>query len=1108
VGRGPAGVAFNSFNNEIYVANLRDNTVSAITTELPVLLVHGINSSAKGAWEDSFNFAKRLRDRGYSVWLFDYSDKTPFLLNNTDGRVEIYGASSLPGSTFVGPLELFALALSAGIATMKQLTGATKIDIIAHSMGGLISRWYLQQGTDQDRQGVQKLIMLGTPNHGTPLASLNPLRAGCLTSLSTLSCLKAVLLPLLVLFYDVGNLGSTPKAMQEMAVCSAFINTLNAGYFTKHCYQPGQTDYVAPGVQYFTAIGNKSSGGESSSGEKFLGELMPGSDNDGLVPAWSARIYNPLVTASMMAQFPLGHVELHENTTVLAKVVEWLKDDPSPTLAVSQSSAMAEYPVSQAPQIVDSIIAGQVKTHRVVVSFTDSTFFGLVWDNGSLGFDLVMPNGTIVSPKSSVASYLNGTNFAGYAIDHPAQGTWRAVITATRDAGYVLSTVLNGPLNMSLILNQKHFQPGDHTVIGTAIGVGGTPVTGATVSAIINNPDGFRTSVPLADVASNGTYITTYSNNTLGGYYGVTVNASGSVGGDQFYRSMTSDFFVDLSISASPPRAANVGLFAVSILTVDSVGGLPGRVSLSDNPPPSGLTCLSIAPGSIDGSGTATLSCSSTIANTYRITITATSDTLISSTTATFTFLGVVPETTTALNCNPSSLVVNQVSTCTAFVKEVTGTAGYSLVDNIPVGNVPTSVAVDPNTDTIYVGNYYSKTVSVISGSTNTVIATIPVPSGANGLAVDPTTNVIYVMGYGNTSVISGSSNTLVATIPVPLCSRCSPASVAVNPVTDTIYETFFGSTSVYVISGTSDRVVRAIPVGGGPCLPGTAPYCGTSLNAIAVDTHTNTIYVTHYNPYSVQGTVSVISGSSNTVKTSIAVGANPAAIAVNPNTDMVYVASFFWSTVTVISGASNNVVASINADENLFSIAVNPSSNTIYAAQLNGYWFVDAISGSSNSLVGEIPTGGHANSIAVNSNTNTVYVTNQDFNQLSVITPNIKGSPKGTVNFSIATPSVSTSDLSSANCSLSAVNSTTSSCSVTFKALETGSATIEADYGGESIHGKSQGSASLRVSGTQPVPSLPFAQYTLYIGLGAVAIASLVGAAHALRRRPKLRFG
>ena len=78
-------------------------------------------------------------------------------------------------------------------------------------------------------------------------------------------------------------------------------------------------------------------------------------------------------------------------------------------------------------------------------------------------------------------------------------------------------------------------------------------------------------------------------------------------------------------------------------------------------------------------------------------------------------------------------------------------------------------MAVNPNTNRIYVANYYSNNVSVIDGAGNTIVATVPVGNSPWGVAVDPNTNLIYVANYSSNSVsvIDGASNTVVGTIAV-----------------------------------------------------------------------------------------------------------------------------------------------------------------------------------------------------------------------------------------------------------------------------------------------------------------------------------------------------
>ncbi len=60
-------------------------------------------------------------------------------------------------------IENYAIRLKDQIELVKKLTGKTKVDILAHSMGGLVVRSYLDLfGTDD----VNKVILLGTPNKG------------------------------------------------------------------------------------------------------------------------------------------------------------------------------------------------------------------------------------------------------------------------------------------------------------------------------------------------------------------------------------------------------------------------------------------------------------------------------------------------------------------------------------------------------------------------------------------------------------------------------------------------------------------------------------------------------------------------------------------------------------------------------------------------------------------------------------------------------------------------------------------------------------------------------------------------------------------------------
>jgi YVTN family beta-propeller protein len=76
-----------------------------------------------------------------------------------------------------------------------------------------------------------------------------------------------------------------------------------------------------------------------------------------------------------------------------------------------------------------------------------------------------------------------------------------------------------------------------------------------------------------------------------------------------------------------------------------------------------------------------------------------------------------------------------------------------TVTDTIPVGSGPTGVAANPESNTVYVGNFDSDTVSVISGRTNTVTATIPVGAGPSGVAVDAKAKAVYVANNNSNTV-------------------------------------------------------------------------------------------------------------------------------------------------------------------------------------------------------------------------------------------------------------------------------------------------------------------------------------------------------------------
>jgi triacylglycerol esterase/lipase EstA (alpha/beta hydrolase family) len=108
---------------------------------LPVILLHGVLCNA-GVWR---GFRGHLRVRGIAA-VYTFTFEPPF-----------------------ASIERFAQQLAGRIDAVRAATGADKVVLVGHSMGGLVARAYLR------RHGAGKvalLLTLGTPHHGSAHAWL------------------------------------------------------------------------------------------------------------------------------------------------------------------------------------------------------------------------------------------------------------------------------------------------------------------------------------------------------------------------------------------------------------------------------------------------------------------------------------------------------------------------------------------------------------------------------------------------------------------------------------------------------------------------------------------------------------------------------------------------------------------------------------------------------------------------------------------------------------------------------------------------------------------------------------------------------------------------
>lgn len=148
-------------------------TAEAAPAKDPVIIVAGTLSP-------SFvnePLAARLRADGYRVWIYE-----------------------LPGLG-LGDIAQTAQPLGALVDQVRSQTGAARVDLIGHSQGGLVARYYVKNLGGAAK--VDRVVSLGAPHYGTYVANL-------------------------VAFFGFGNCAGVVACVQ-MSIGSSFLDALNAG---------------------------------------------------------------------------------------------------------------------------------------------------------------------------------------------------------------------------------------------------------------------------------------------------------------------------------------------------------------------------------------------------------------------------------------------------------------------------------------------------------------------------------------------------------------------------------------------------------------------------------------------------------------------------------------------------------------------------------------------------------------------------------------------------------------------------------------------------------------------------------------------------------------
>lgn len=260
------------------------------------------------------------------------------------------------------------------------------------------------------------------------------------------------------------------------------------------------------------------------------------------------------------------------------------------------------------------------------------------------------------------------------------------------------------------------------------------------------------------------------------------------------------------------------------------------------------------------------------------------------------------------------------------------------VVRTIPVGLEPFGVAVNNKTGKVYVANFRSNSLSVISVASGAVLKTIYfLPYGEpTYVAVNETTNRIYVPLHsgGRLAVIRGDTDTLVTTLEV----GAGAFGVAADPIRNRVFVSCRDARLIRVVDGLTNTILWGQTVS----YPDGMPY------ALGIDASLGRLYASYApettNPRQVL--VYRIPDEGPSLLTAVLVGNGGTdgggGIVANPATHHVFVTNSADDSVTVFDGTTNMVLDWVPVGDDPMGVAVDPGLSYVWVGNRHS----DTVSG------------------------------------------------------------------------------------------------------------------------------------------------------------------
>ncbi len=471
----------------------------------PVVLVHGLASNA-ATW------AEYTKQDGYLATI----GLRGFAVGDGQAEGEMFTGDPSQPLKQTKTIAQNAEELARYIAGVKRATGAQMVDLVAHSMGGLISRYYIDRLMgDRD---VGQLIMLGSPHGGTNCASL-PASLG---------------------FYLPATLELRPAYLAE--VFNRQITRRHGVPFHLLAGNPIIESFKAPCTATPTdlVVSRPSVAAVNApiSEAPLLHTDMTGSE----------RIFKDFIAPRLLrraGEFPAG-------------------PDPPPPASTA------------APEQFTKVFTGHVDagaSREVVINLDKLSVasFALYDTTRSLAVTVRGANGNLINLTTNANGLVEIKDPAalftlGYGFNKPAPGAWKITLRATdqtpgRGADYALAAKVVGGATLRTRADRMVTMPDQPITISSSLELAGRPLTGATIQALIRRPDGGTEEVNFTDGGDEKRAVWVPKES---GIYAVNVVAQGSTpDGLQIERAA----FLSFEVQPGPAR----GLLSLALMIIAGI---------------------------------------------------------------------------------------------------------------------------------------------------------------------------------------------------------------------------------------------------------------------------------------------------------------------------------------------------------------------------------------------------------------------------------------------------------------------------------------------------------------------------------------------------------